>query len=69
MDSSKNNSSSISLYSAKGESSVQSYTSFCNQQFVSSSLDNDIAKFWEVEEVKSESLLTKEEQLCEDLFK
>lgn len=69
LDVNKDNSSSISLYSTIGESFNQSYTHFCNQQFVSSSLDNDVAKFWEVEEVSSESMLTKEEQLCEDVFK
>lgn len=69
MDSNMNNSSSISLYSTMGESFNQSYSSFCNQQFVSSSLENEVAKFWEVEEVASESMLTKEEQVCEDMFK
>lgn len=68
MDFNKSNSSSISLYSTMGESLNQSYTHFCNQQFVSSSLDKDIAKFWEVEEIAGESMLTKEEQLCEDVF-
>lgn len=69
MDTCKNNSSSISLLTTEGESSVQSYTNFCNQQFVPSSLEKDIVKFWEMEEVTSPSLLTKEEQSCEDFFK
>lgn len=59
-----------SFFSSCQDSSSQSnYTTYCNHSLVISNLEEDLSKFWEVEELSSESVYTKEEELCEELFK
>lgn len=58
-----------SFYSSHGDpKKSQQYTSFCHHSMEISTFE-DLSKFWEIEELKSESKFTKEEETCEELFK
>lgn len=47
----------------------QNDASFCNHAMVITNLHEDLSKFWEIEELASESSYTKEEENCEAIFK
>lgn len=55
--------------SSRGDNEFQNHTSFCNHAMVITNLEEDLSKFWELEELPIDSNYTKEEENCETIFK
>ena len=51
------------------DSSVQTSLSGNNVCYLTTSLDNELAKFWEIEEIQEKRYLSPEEKLCEHYYK